>query len=53
MLALADKGWRPAMADDPHLLAGLNVARGEVVHPVVARALGYPVLEPGEWLARS
>ena len=53
VLALADKGWRQAMADDPHLLAGLSVVRGEVVHPVVAGALGYPVLRPQEWLARS
>ncbi|HPU52333.1 MAG TPA: alanine dehydrogenase [Burkholderiaceae bacterium] len=53
VLALADKGWHAAMADDPHLLAGLNVARGEVVHPVVAGALGYPVLRPQEWLARN
>ena len=53
VLALADKGWRQAMADDAHLLAGLNVARGEVVHPVVAGALGYPLLRPRDWLARS
>ncbi len=26
-LALADKGWRKALADDPHLRAGLNVPR--------------------------
>ncbi len=44
--ALADKGWRRAMADDPHLLDGLNVAGGRLTHPVVAAALGedpYPV----------
>ena len=28
-LALADKGWRPALAVDPHLRDGLNVALGQ------------------------
>jgi alanine dehydrogenase len=39
VLALADKGWRQATADDPHLAAGLNVAEGRIVHPAVARSL--------------
>ncbi|MDO7707090.1 MAG: alanine dehydrogenase, partial [Loktanella sp.] len=30
MLALANKGWRQACEDDPHLLAGLNVHAGEL-----------------------
>jgi alanine dehydrogenase len=38
--ALADKGWRRAMADDPHLLNGLNVVDGRLAHPAMARALG-------------
>jgi alanine dehydrogenase len=29
MLALADKGWRGAMQDDAHLLAGLNTHAGQ------------------------
>jgi alanine dehydrogenase len=41
-LALADKGWRAALADDPHLKAGLNVAAGRIAHPEVAVALGLP-----------
>jgi alanine dehydrogenase len=41
-LALADKGWRKALADDPHLKNGLNVAAGRVTHRAVARALGLP-----------
>lgn len=40
-LALADKGWRQALADDPHLANGLNVENGRVTHAAVARALGY------------
>jgi alanine dehydrogenase len=39
-MALADKGWRQALADDPHLANGLNVQAGRVTHPAVARALG-------------
>jgi len=38
-LALADKGWRQALRDDPHLKAGLNVAAGRVTYEEVARAL--------------
>jgi alanine dehydrogenase len=40
-LALAGKGWRQAMRDDPHLKNGLNVCAGKVTHPAVARDLGY------------
>lgn len=39
-LALADKGWQQALADDPHLANGLNVQAGRITHPAVARALG-------------
>jgi alanine dehydrogenase len=42
VLALADKGWRRALGDDPHLRNGLNVAQGKVTHPEVAAALGVP-----------
>ncbi len=40
-LALADKGYRAALSDDPHLRNGLNVCRGRVTHAAVARDLGY------------
>lgn len=40
VLALADKGWRRAMADDAHLLAGLNIQGGQVTHAAVADAFG-------------
>src|ERR1700719_275327 len=42
VLALANKGWRKAMADDPHLRAGLNVYDGKITHPAVAAALDLP-----------
>jgi len=46
VLALADKGWRKALEDDRHLLAGLNVHRGLVTHGEVARALGFEFVDP-------
>ena len=45
VLALADKGWKKALADDPHLKNGLNVAFGKVTCRPVADALGYEYIE--------
>jgi alanine dehydrogenase len=42
VLALANNGWRKAMADDPCLRTGLNVWEGKITHPAVAEALGQP-----------
>jgi alanine dehydrogenase len=39
VLALADKGYRRALGEDPHLRNGLNVYRGMVTHRAVAGAL--------------
>ncbi len=46
MLALADKGWRQACADDPHLLNGLNVHAGKLTYYAVGKALGIDVTSP-------
>ena len=46
MLALADKGWRQACADDPHLLNGLNVHAGKLTYYAVGKALGIDVISP-------
>jgi alanine dehydrogenase len=43
--ALADSGWRTALARDPHLARGLNIHEGEVKHDAVARALKDVVLQ--------
>src|SRR6266446_1778366 len=40
VLAIADRGWRRALFDDPHLRNGLNAARGLLTHPAVAHDLG-------------
>jgi alanine dehydrogenase len=42
-LALADKGWKQALADDPHLRRGLNVHGGHITHTAVAHDLGFQV----------
>ncbi|MAG00824.1 MAG: alanine dehydrogenase [Acidiferrobacteraceae bacterium] len=46
VLKLADLGYRQALTEDPHLLAGLNVHTGRVTCPEVAEALGYDCLDP-------
>jgi len=46
MLALADKGWRQACEDDPHLLHGLNVHAGNLTYYAVGMAQGIDVLSP-------
>ena len=45
-LALADKGWKQAMADDPHLLDGLNVQGGRLTYQAVADAHRLPFSPP-------
>ncbi|WP_175722138.1 alanine dehydrogenase [Burkholderia ambifaria] len=50
-LALADKGWKHAMTDDPHLRAGLNVCDGHVTYEAVALALGLPYVPAEDVLA--
>ncbi|MCB1343390.1 MAG: alanine dehydrogenase [Pseudooceanicola sp.] len=46
MLALADKGWKRACAEDPHLLEGLNVHAGKLTYYAVGKALGIDVVSP-------
>jgi alanine dehydrogenase len=45
-LALADKGWKQALKDDPHLRQGLNVCQGQVTYKAVAQTLGYAFVAP-------
>jgi alanine dehydrogenase len=51
VIALAEKGWRTALADDPHLLHGLNVHAGTVTYEAVARDLNLPYAPPEMLLA--
>ncbi|WER50938.1 alanine dehydrogenase [Cupriavidus sp. WKF15] len=40
-MAIADKGWSRALAEDRGLRAGLNICRGNVTYAAVASAHGY------------
>ena len=51
MLALADKGWKQACADDPHLKAGLNVHAGQLTYAAVAEALGMEAITADQAIA--
>jgi alanine dehydrogenase len=46
VLALADKGYRRALGEDPHLRNGLNVYEGKVTHRAVADALKLKFVPP-------
>ena len=48
--ALADKGYKQALADDPHLLEGLNVHHGDVTYEAVAQSLGLDYVSAREAL---
>ncbi len=49
-LALANKGYKKALQDDPHLANGLNVYAGAITHEAVAKDLGKPFKKP-DWLS--
>ncbi|MEK7244467.1 MAG: alanine dehydrogenase, partial [Pseudomonadota bacterium] len=51
VLALAGKGVIRALAEDRHLLAGLNVHRGRITHPAVAEALKLDYVEAARAIA--
>ena len=50
-LAIADNGWKKALAANRHLLNGLNVCAGKVTYGAVARDLGYPFVPAESMLA--
>lgn len=43
MLALAEKGWKQACIDDPHVANGLNVHDGKLTYFTVGKPLGIDV----------
>jgi len=50
-LALAEKGWQRALADDVHLRRGLNIHGGRITHAAVAEAVGLDYLPPEQAIA--
>jgi alanine dehydrogenase len=51
LLALADKGWRKACAEDPHLAAGLSTHAGQLTNAAVGAALGLAAVTPAAAIA--
>jgi alanine dehydrogenase len=51
VLAIADHDWQRALREDAHLRNGLNICRGRVTHPAVARDLHLPFPPPEQMLA--
>ncbi|MDN3521330.1 alanine dehydrogenase [Halomonas ramblicola] len=51
VIALADKGWKQALADDPHFAAGLNVHDGQVTYAAVAEAFGLESVDATDLLS--
>jgi alanine dehydrogenase len=52
-LSIADKGWKQALGDDPHLRAGLNVVDGKLTHPAVSASVEGPTAAPEAYLAMA
>ncbi len=50
-LALADKGYKAALRENPHFRAGLNVHAGKITYRAVAEAQGHAYADPLEVLA--
>jgi alanine dehydrogenase len=46
IIALANKGYKKALADDAHLLNGLNVYRGQITHRSVAESQNLEYVDP-------
>ncbi|WP_025899982.1 alanine dehydrogenase [Sneathiella glossodoripedis] len=51
MIALANKGFKQALSDDPHLREGLNVHAGKLTNAAVARDLGKEYISTTEAIA--
>lgn len=49
-MALADKGWKAALRESPHLRNGLNVCQGQVTYEAVAHELGLPYVSADSML---
>jgi alanine dehydrogenase len=45
-MAIANKGWKQACIDDPHLAEGLNTHAGQLTYYAVGQALGIDVISP-------
>lgn len=53
VLALATKGWRQALWDDPYLANGLNIHNGQITCPGVADAFNLPLIPMEQMLENN
>lgn len=51
IITIANKGYKQALLNDPHLMNGLNVYKGKVTYQAVADSLNYDYSAPGDLLA--
>jgi alanine dehydrogenase len=51
VVALANKGWRQALADDAALAKGLNTHDGTLTNVPVGQAVGIDAVDPATVLA--
>ncbi len=51
IVRLANEGVEGAMRNDPHLMDGLNIHRGRLIHPAVAEALDLDYVPPEDAMA--
>jgi alanine dehydrogenase len=50
IVSIANKGYKAALLNDPHLLNGLNVYKGKVTYRSVADSLGLEYVDASEAL---
>ena len=50
LVKLANKGYEKALREDKHLLAGLNVYKGQVTYKAVADVFGHEFVNPSSVL---
>jgi len=46
LVKIANDGYAKALSDDKHLLAGLNVCKGQVTYKAVADVFGHDYVDP-------
>ena len=46
LIKIANNGYAKALSEDKHLLAGLNVCKGQVTYKAVADVFGHDYVDP-------
>ena len=52
-LQLAEKGWKRACQENPELVPGLNVVKGDVVYKAVSDAFDLPYVDVAKYLGEG